>query len=88
MAGKKHLTSRAAIERVVTSEPRKKWTAKEIRDLALPLTNLGGKDPAHSLYMNVYKEGARPDGIVKRSTVKGKTVWTLNAKRKSTVKAG
>lgn len=77
------MTSREAIEQVVSGSPRKEWTANEITEAALPLTELAGKDPRHSLYMNVYKEAARADGVVTRAKDKnGKTVFKLNPNRK------
>ena len=77
------MTSSEAIVQVLTGS-RKAWSAVAIRDAALPLTTgLKGADPAHTLYMSLYKEARRPDGLVIRYQAEdGKTLFKLNPKRR------
>lgn len=76
------MTSSEAIVKVLTGS-RKTWTAVEITEAGLPLTTgLGGKDPRHTFYMNLYKEAKRPDGLVIRYEKDGKTLFKLNPKRR------
>jgi hypothetical protein len=78
------MTSSEAIVKVLEGS-RKQWTAVQITDAGLPLTTgLGGKDPRHTFYMNLYKEAKRPDGLVVRYQEKdGKTLFKLNPKRRA-----
>jgi hypothetical protein len=78
------VTSSEAIIKVMQGT-RKQWTAVEIRDAAFPLTTgLKGKDPEHTLYMSLYKEARRDDGLVVRYEGKdGKTLFKLNPKRRT-----
>jgi hypothetical protein len=78
------MTSSEAIVKVLEGS-RKQWTAVEIRNAAFPLTTgLKGKDPEHTLYMSLYKEARREDGLVIRYESKdGRTLFKLNPKRRA-----
>jgi hypothetical protein len=77
------MKSSEAIVRVLDGNARKAWTGRELVDAALPLmTGVGGKDPAHTVYMNLHKEAARADGIVVKSKKDGKTTFRLNPRRR------
>lgn len=74
----KHLTTKAAIEKVLT-DSGKPMTVAEITEAALPLTNLKGKTPKQVFYSVLYGENKKKDGVVVKAG-KGGT-FKLNPKR-------
>src|SRR4051812_18680481 len=78
------MTSSEAILQMLNGDTRKAWSGMEITKAALPLTTkMGGKDPEHSLYMNLHKEAKRADGLVVKVKKDGKTLFRLNPKRRA-----